>query len=715
MRTWPLRDRGVHTAGAGRSMRAGAERGGREDRRRAARPVGPRFVTHRSGASAHHGRSRIGRRSADRGLCCRRRAPRSRMSPELALLTIVALLWGPTAIWLLLQLVRGRRETFRRETRAGTELDSAGPRPGTEEVQALVAQYGFWVCGVCKSLNRRDAGRCYGCRTAQDEAMREPGLAPSTDMVPVMADAIAQRDPAWLEATPAMLAHPEVEAAEGEAVARADDRAPAVTLSRAGQARTPAVLATVARLGAADPGQATGNAARVTEHSRLSPDEPERGFTRADGIRRAPDRSMSGRRGNIAGPRRAAERPLPVSPPLPQHPTIAAPPPAGVPVAAGASGPAGAEWASAGGPRAGLSICPFLGMEEDPSTWYDFADPRNLCHAVPSGGSTPLGFLRRRLTGRSGAGRNQVITAAQQRTRCLTAAHRDCARYMVAMSVVGPAVEEAAPQGDVARTRMAHPSGEPAPDAPWRTAAAHEPAPVSDPAAAPSRAVTPRTVRRTAGPAAATSGRVRSGLQTAKVSATHDDQATATHDDHASAASATTPPAPAPAGNDDHAIAASATTPPAPAEPLRRTAVAPAARPDTVPAARGRAADPAPSTRPPARPAAPVRREPSLPAAGASGTPGPAGRTRAARPKSTGTASQARPTPANLDPSQGSGATTPAAGRTPTPAKQDARPKSSGRKRKGEAEATHDRNKPAGKGGKQSAQSERSRSRRTAA
>ncbi len=612
------------------------------------------------------------------------------MSPELALVTIVALLWGPTAIWLLLQLVRGRRETFRREVTSGTKLDAAGPPPGTGEVQALVAQYGFWVCGVCKSLNRRDSGRCYGCRTAQDAAMRDPSLAPSPGtepapgMVPVMVDESARPDPGLFELMPATLTRPAAGAgAEGDVVPGADVPAPTAATSLDGQVVEPAVLARVTRGGGASDDQPpAGRPARVSDLPGRAPD--------------GPDDAVSGPTG---------------APPRSQPPIVAAPPPAGVPMLA-------TDGAGVGSPRAGLPICPFLGIEEDPSTWYDFADPRNLCHAVPTGDLSPLGFLRRLITGRPGIGRSQVIAAAQQQTRCLTAEHRECARYVVAMSVVAPPTRKEAQWVDLSPPRMAHPMGEPDPDvrqgpgATPRPAAGPDPTTTSnptavpDPAALPSPAATTGTARRASKPRSASPA-------PSPGSAGPSPRTTSA----ATEPAASNPrPAAAPAGDDQVANAAAVPAAP-PSRRAPRSARTPRPGRDTGSGSSRRrtAAAPAPGSSPAPRPSAPAKSSKvAPPPVDSVATAGPAARAQGSRSRSTAAAKQAEPTPAQVGPNPVSGdPASPPSDKTPS-AKQGARSaKGSGRKRKADAEAAGGRGESTPR--KSGKQSSRPKSRRTAA
>jgi hypothetical protein len=77
-----------------------------------------------------------------------------------------------------------------------------------------------------------------------------------------------------------------------------------------------------------------------------------------------------------------------------------------------------------------VPVCPFLGFRDDPSTRYDFPDPANLCHAPSGRASTSLASPRQFVTGSAGHRRPQPIAAQYQKSRCLTAAHEQCARYL---------------------------------------------------------------------------------------------------------------------------------------------------------------------------------------------------------------------------------------------------------------------------------------------
>jgi len=87
-------------------------------------------------------------------------------------------------------------------------------------------------------------------------------------------------------------------------------------------------------------------------------------------------------------------------------------------------------WASAGVP-----ICPFLGTKNDPSTRYDFPDPANFCHATSERRAASVASPRRFVASMGGTRRPEPIGVEHQKSRCLTAAHEQCARHPAAKVV----------------------------------------------------------------------------------------------------------------------------------------------------------------------------------------------------------------------------------------------------------------------------------------
>ena len=219
------------------------------------------------------------------------------MNVELLLVLFVALLYGPTVLWLVFRTLRGHRRRLP-ESIVSERMRSSQLAPGDGE--SLDDPDAFWACGSCRSLNRRESNRCYSCRMAKDSASREaPGKRSADGWVPVMADDIAG---------------------------------------------------------------STGVAVGTT----VIPPPPWN------------------------------------APKMPEAP-VGAPEP--LTVAARPEAPAGA------------TVCPFLGLRNDPSTRYDFPDPGNSCRPT-------------------GATRSQPIDLEHQQSRCLTAAHTQCARYRAVEVVV---------------------------------------------------------------------------------------------------------------------------------------------------------------------------------------------------------------------------------------------------------------------------------------
>jgi len=290
---------------------------------------------------------------------------------------ILALLWGPTALWLIVRAARGpgssRPDSF---VDAGASSQQAQDAP-----DMLLLEY--WVCTDCRSVNHLGAMRCYGCGT--DRAPMEPAapatpdpLPTGTSWVPVM-DAATDRHAA--EPVAAMLrtaalasapvhdvSPPELDAVPAAAVAAtaASGKRRSRATGRASAARAPATLAD------ASVAAHTATAAPVI----IGP---------ADGAPVRPTR------------RRARST----------EPAV---------------------------PRA----CPFLGFKDDPTTRCDYADARNVCHAAAAAAAssgTVAGRLRRGGRG----GRSASISPAHQASLCLTANHQQCERYPKAAPAKGSA------------------------------------------------------------------------------------------------------------------------------------------------------------------------------------------------------------------------------------------------------------------------------------
>ena len=114
------------------------------------------------------------------------------MSPEFGAVLVVTILYGPLALWLIYRAFRGPRVRFHQPFNAASEPISSSRLP-RDELVTPGASDGLWVCGTCSSLNRREANRCYACRTGRGHAgVRAPGELPVSPTVPDMADGIAR-------------------------------------------------------------------------------------------------------------------------------------------------------------------------------------------------------------------------------------------------------------------------------------------------------------------------------------------------------------------------------------------------------------------------------------------------------------------------------------------------------------------------------------------
>ena len=112
------------------------------------------------------------------------------MNPELAFVVLLALLWGPTAAWLVYQVVRGpggrRPESFA----SAEELRSADR--SSSQLEGPVST-GFWACTGCKSVNRPEAKHCYSCKADKPRVDETPTQLPpgGRPLVPVMDERLA--------------------------------------------------------------------------------------------------------------------------------------------------------------------------------------------------------------------------------------------------------------------------------------------------------------------------------------------------------------------------------------------------------------------------------------------------------------------------------------------------------------------------------------------
>src|SRR5690349_2373815 len=98
------------------------------------------------------------------------------MSPEIALVAVLALLVGPTVIWLAIRAMRAaedRGSTTFNEQSAGWLTPVTAPEPPQLR--------DFWRCRACSSINHAGATRCYGCMLAREQADPEAVVASNAE------------------------------------------------------------------------------------------------------------------------------------------------------------------------------------------------------------------------------------------------------------------------------------------------------------------------------------------------------------------------------------------------------------------------------------------------------------------------------------------------------------------------------------------------------
>jgi len=116
------------------------------------------------------------------------------MSPELGIALVVTLFWGPTALWLAYRTIRGHQGRQPFDPSIAVSEPVRTTQRTRDELEAQVESDGFWVCATCRSLNLREANRCYSCRAAKGiPGQQAPGGLPVSRGYPVMADGITGR------------------------------------------------------------------------------------------------------------------------------------------------------------------------------------------------------------------------------------------------------------------------------------------------------------------------------------------------------------------------------------------------------------------------------------------------------------------------------------------------------------------------------------------
>ncbi len=331
------------------------------------------------------------------------------MSSELALVVIVALLWGPTALWLIIRFVRGPRESTRNVGMGDGTIEAPGPlvwpKPGVKELAELIVQDEYWVCEACRSINRPSSRRCYACRLKRGAAL------PTTEApapVPVMTESEERR--AVGPGVPVEVVAP------AAVVAAASNPAPPAGGPGQGDAAAPRPTAVPGPSIVVAPHPAT---VRSAGRTRQAPADPTPVAPEVPS-----DAAPGSRAGTMHAPGAAAasSSSAAAAPALTGAKTGGAPPATGVGVTGAPASPSGPAVVDAA-----VAVCPFVRLAGDPTTWYEFPHPGNLCHALV-GQPTPLRGLGR-LLGIRLAGRPAVTSPEVQASLCLTAAHVQCARY----------------------------------------------------------------------------------------------------------------------------------------------------------------------------------------------------------------------------------------------------------------------------------------------
>ena len=124
------------------------------------------------------------------------------MNPELAFVVLLALLWGPTAAWLVYRVVRGSGGRLPESFASADELRSA--ERSSTRLEGPDSS-GFWACTGCKSVNCPEARHCYSCKIDKPLVSETQPEQPSggRPLVPVMAE---RRAAAWPDASTTLVA-----------------------------------------------------------------------------------------------------------------------------------------------------------------------------------------------------------------------------------------------------------------------------------------------------------------------------------------------------------------------------------------------------------------------------------------------------------------------------------------------------------------------------
>jgi len=235
-----------------------------------------------------------------------------------AFVTVVGLLWGLTALWLLLRAFRARPD---KQAASGRLAGDA------------------WVCRQCRSINRSRAARCYSC--AADASLGVPVGKLARTAVPVMAPRAAGAIPVVVDGP----TRPKAPVAVGSGAHDGGSRARSAS-GGASSARQPSDAATPLPPAVAASYGSTGDTGHPTW--RRATRTPEATATEPTAL-------------------------LPAA--SPAYEGVDRPARPGAPTRQPAGAPASPE------PRAAL-VCPYLGLHDDRTTRYDFPHPGNACYAL---------------------------------------------------------------------------------------------------------------------------------------------------------------------------------------------------------------------------------------------------------------------------------------------------------------------------------------------
>ena len=258
------------------------------------------------------------------------------MSIEAAAL-ILALLWGPTLLWLIFRAVMGpgsRRPDSFADGHATGQSSSLAP-------EALLLEY--WICKDCRSVNHQGANHCYSCGHDRAPVERVPPVRPLT------------RDPlpsgnGWV---PVMDAAPD-------------------------QLATPHTAATVRRM-------SNGHTPDPVDPA-LTP-EPVPAAAVGAKAARPTKRPRSARRTGATSATAIADA------------SVAAHTAATAPVLIAATDVETAPRTSPQALPSAPPVCPYLGFKDDLATRCDYPDTRNVCHAAAARAGSSRVSARRLVRG----------------------------------------------------------------------------------------------------------------------------------------------------------------------------------------------------------------------------------------------------------------------------------------------------------------------------